>query len=218
VNSVQVFVPKTLGGGWRDQEREWQQASSSLAPNQPDDFLSALHLFPGLIQLSISDTNVANLSPLAQLHSLKSLQCSYTHVSDLSPLAQLHSLQSLQCSRTKVSDLSPLAQLHSLQSLDCDWTQVGDLPEALVWLASLRMIYLFSTRISDIPAEVLSQRSLSLGHHRPRVRDPEREVLEIPLLHVRTARGVAELQDGSRAVSPAHPGLPPAGLQDVDAA
>ena len=46
--------------------------------------------------------------------------------------------------------------LQSLQSLSCYNTQVSDLPEALVWRHSLESLYLFGTRITEIPAEVLS--------------------------------------------------------------
>ena len=43
-----------------------------------------------------------------------------------------------------------------MQSLNCNGTQVSDLPGPLVWLESLNNLVLFNTRITDIPAEVLS--------------------------------------------------------------
>jgi internalin A len=189
-----------LGSAWWDQQGEWHEVDSDLAPNQPRDFLPALHHFPRLTHLSIAGTDVSDLGPLADLQSLQSLVCDSTQVSDLAPLANLQALQSLDCWRTQVSDLAPLANLQALQSLDCSWTQVSDLaplanlqalqslncswtqvsdlaplanlqalqsldcsytqvsdlPEALIWLISLKELCLFSTRITDIPAEVLS--------------------------------------------------------------
>ncbi len=109
-----------------------------------------------LQSLGCSITKVSDLGPLAGLSALQSLHCFVTEVSDLGPLAGLSALQSLDCSNTPVSDLGPLAGLSALQSLDCSETPVSDLPEPLVWLESLKGLILFNTRITHIPAEVLS--------------------------------------------------------------
>ncbi len=138
-----------LANRWQDHQGNRQEASLKMAPNQLGAFLSALHQFPGLIKLSISETNVADLSPLVHLQSLQSLDCSNTQISDLAPLALLQSLQSLDCSNTQVSDLAPLAELQSLRSLDCSNIQVSDLA-SLAELQSLRSLNCSNTQVSGL--------------------------------------------------------------------
>ncbi len=118
--------------------------------------LASLAALQSLQWLDCSYTKVSDLAPLAALQSLQWLDCQGTPVSDLAPLGRLRSLQSLDCFYTKVSDLAPLVALQFLQSLNCSWTQVRDLPDALVWRQSLRWLSLYRTRITEIPAEVLS--------------------------------------------------------------
>ncbi len=119
--------------------------------------LSPLADLQRLRSLQCSRTQVSDLSPLADLQGLRSLHCSRTEVSDLSPLDHLEALQSLVCWNTPVNDLSPLARLPALRSVDCDGTRVEFLPEALAWLKSLEDLNLYGTRITEIPAEVLSR-------------------------------------------------------------
>jgi internalin A len=190
-----------LGAMWQDQQHQWHHAASGLAPNQPEGFLPALRRLPGLTHLSISNTAVADLAPLAHLTALQYLMCSHTPVSDLAPLAHLTALQYLDCystpvsdlaplahltalqylmcSHTPVSDLAPLAHLTALQSLSCSDTQVDHVPEALVRLDSLKALYLHDTRITDIPAEVLSP-------------DAHTSCLESVRAHLRDLEGGAE--------------------------
>ena len=76
--------------------------------------------------LSLSETAVASLAPLAGLNALQSLDLSGTQVVDLKPLAGLAALQSLDVSGTDVASLEPLARLTMLQSLDLSGTNVAD--------------------------------------------------------------------------------------------
>ena len=118
--------------------------------------LSPLSSLQSLQSLCCTLTQVSDLRPLSGLQSLQTLNCSSTPVSDLSPLSGLQSLQTLFCSSTPVSDLSPLSGLQSLRTLYCSSTPVSELPKTLVWLHSLKDLCLCETRITDIPAEVLS--------------------------------------------------------------
>ena len=86
------------GSWWRDGQEEVHDAASDLAPNQHAHQLIHLQRFPGLRLLSVSQTDISDLSPLAGLSALQSLDCSGTQVSDLGPLAGLSALQSLDCS------------------------------------------------------------------------------------------------------------------------
>jgi len=137
------------GSWWRDGQEEAHLAASVLAPNQHAHQFIHLQRFPGLRLLSVSDTDISDLSPLAGLSALQSLDCSKTEVSDLGPLAALSALQSLDCSATQVSDLGPLAALSALQSLGCSATQVSDLGP-LAGLSALQSLGCCYTWVSDL--------------------------------------------------------------------
>jgi len=144
------------GKWWVDEQGNRIEAVSNLGPNRHANLLSVLYRFPALTLLSVSGASVTDLSPLARVNSLRSLDCSHTTVGDLSPLADLKSLHSLNCWGIQVGDLSPLAGLNSLQWLNCSETLVSYLPRELIWLDSLTMLCLSGTRITEVPAEVLS--------------------------------------------------------------
>jgi internalin A len=138
-----------LGYGWRDGAGEWQNSISDLASNQVSRFLCSLPRLPGLTFLSISNTNVSDLSPVVRLRSLRSLNLWRTEVLDISPLKQVHALQSLDCSMTPISDISPLKGLYGLQSLDCSRTAINDL-SPLKKLRALQSLDCSRTFVEDI--------------------------------------------------------------------
>lgn len=74
---------------------------------------------------------LANLSVLPRTISefewLGTLTLSHTNVADLTPISTLEYLEVLDLSNTKVSDLSPLAGLRSIKTLDLSDTPVTDL-------------------------------------------------------------------------------------------
>ena len=55
------------GSWWRDGQEEVYEADSDLAPNQHAHQLIHLQRFPGLRLLSVSQTDISDLSPLAGL-------------------------------------------------------------------------------------------------------------------------------------------------------
>ena len=59
--------------------------------------------------VAISNTQVSDISPVAELKNLKFLSLNGTHVSNLSPLAELKKLETLGLTVTQVSDISPRA-------------------------------------------------------------------------------------------------------------
>jgi hypothetical protein len=99
--------------------------------------------------LDLHDPQVADLSPLAGLTSLKTVGVSYTQVDDLSPLAGLKELELLFLDNTPVTDLSPLAGLTNLAWIASQRTQVGDLTP-LAGLKNLRKLWLDDTQVSDL--------------------------------------------------------------------
>ncbi|MFA5190642.1 MAG: SUMF1/EgtB/PvdO family nonheme iron enzyme [Verrucomicrobiia bacterium] len=96
-----------------------------------------------VVELSISDSSIVDISPLRALKRLRSLTCSgrtvsgqRARLSDLSPLRGM-SLERLQCSNTEVGNYTPLEGM-PLKKLDCYATRLKDLsPLRLVPLSDL---------------------------------------------------------------------------------
>jgi hypothetical protein len=99
--------------------------------------------------VTLYETQVTDLSPLAELKSLKEIAIGHTQVSDLLPLADLKDLERLYLNNTQVSDLSPLGELKNLEVLSLQHTQVTDL-SPLAELKSLESLWLHNTQVSDL--------------------------------------------------------------------
>jgi len=102
----------------------------------------------GVSYVTLYNTQVSDLSPLAELKNLEELKLGNTQVSDLSPLAQLNNLRELSLYNEQVSDLSPLASLKKLEELLLGNTQVSDL-SPLMELRNLKVLRLANTQASD---------------------------------------------------------------------
>ena len=123
-----------LGLGWW--ERNWEVNTDKL--------------FGDLLrEIWLTETNVTDLSPLAELKNLEVLRVEETKVYDLSPLVELKSLKFIKLSNTLVSDPSPLAGLKNLTGLDLNETKVSDL-SPLAGLKNLEWLYLGETEVSDL--------------------------------------------------------------------
>jgi internalin A len=146
---LQGLLRLNLGNGYQDEKARWQPAASQLEGNKIAAQIEQLSRLTALQYLSLSETDLSDLTPLKDFPSLQSLDCSGTQVSDLTPLKDLPSLQSLYCVDTQVSDLTPLKHLPSLQSLDCSVTQVSDLTP-LKDLPSLQSLDCSYTQVSDL--------------------------------------------------------------------
>ncbi|MEM7795021.1 MAG: leucine-rich repeat domain-containing protein [Cyanobacteria bacterium P01_C01_bin.118] len=166
----QSKVAYALGRGWDvfNQETYLAQILShtnklSLSGTQVSD-VSALSALSQLNSLSLSSTQVSDVSALSALSQLNSLSLSSTQVSDVSALSVLSQLNSLDLRSTQVSDVSALSALSQLNFLDLRSTQVSDV-SALSTLSQLNFLYLSSTQVSDVSAlSALSQlNSLSLS-------------------------------------------------------
>jgi hypothetical protein len=81
-----------------------RELNLGIGLNESGKSLTGLRALPDLLVLSISGTDVTNLSLLSGLPALQSIDCSGTQVSDLAPLKGLPALQSIDCSGTQVSD------------------------------------------------------------------------------------------------------------------
>jgi len=125
--------------------------------------IPSLNALPHLHNLSIRDTRVSDLSPLADLKVLRQLNITNTYVEDIGPLSNLKSLQVLGARSIRINSLTALTGLHELTSLNLRETYIKDLAP-LASLVALQSLVLAKTRVSDIsPLAKLSElRSLSL--------------------------------------------------------
>jgi Leucine-rich repeat (LRR) protein len=85
--------------------------------------IDAIKYLHNLEELKISSPNVVDISPIANLVSLKSLSLLYTNnINDISPIANLNSLKKLVLwSLEKVSDISAISNLENLEDLDISY-------------------------------------------------------------------------------------------------
>ncbi|MBW4460651.1 MAG: leucine-rich repeat domain-containing protein [Nodosilinea sp. WJT8-NPBG4] len=163
--SGQFEVGQALGRGWDIFDRDiyltqvlFHAKSLSLSQTQVSD-LSPLSGLTQLSELYLDQTQVSDLSPLSGLTQLRILSLSQTQVSDLSPLSGLTQLSELYLDQTQVSDLSPLSGLTQLRILSLSQTQVSDL-SPLSGLTQLRILSLSQTQVSDLsPLNNLTQLS-----------------------------------------------------------
>lgn len=70
-----------------------------------------------VVAVTLSNSNVKDITPLKNFDSLMLLELSYTKVEDISILENLSSLESLKLSDSKVKDIAPLLNLNNLTSL-----------------------------------------------------------------------------------------------------
>jgi hypothetical protein len=103
----------------------------------------------GLQQLSLSGTQVSDVSPLAGLGQLELLNLRGTEVSDVGPLAGLTQLRSLDLSETWVTDVKPMSGLGQLRTLYLFNSPVSDV-SPLAGLGQLQRLHLRSTKVSDV--------------------------------------------------------------------
>ena len=131
-----------------EESKKLNVRSLSLAQTQVSD-LGPLADLTALERLDLSHTPVSDLRPVAHLTALERLVLWDTQVSDLGPLAHLTALERLVLWDTQVSDLGPLADLTALERLDLWGTQVSDLGP-LADLTALETLDLINTPVSDL--------------------------------------------------------------------
>ncbi|MEM9549542.1 MAG: leucine-rich repeat domain-containing protein [Pseudomonadota bacterium] len=134
----------------------------TLTGTQVDD-LSPLAGLTELREVYLSNTAVQDISPLKDLVALRLIWLEGTRVTELSPLRGMSRLQTLGLRKTPVQDFAPLSALSALVSLGLSQTAFSD-TSVLSGLAQLKRLYLKETRVSDLaPLSMLKDlRRLSL--------------------------------------------------------
>ena len=144
-------------------DSEWNKKVVKIVAEQANDIgvdslrfaktgiadIGPLAEFCTLKSLNLSDSKVTDITPLGGLTALEFLNLAYTEIGDFRPLAKLEKLTSLNLEGTRIIQLDPLAGLTKLESLDFDNTQVADL-NPLSSLVSLSSLHLSSTLVVDL--------------------------------------------------------------------
>lgn len=99
--------------------------------------LSGIECATGLVSLTLSFNEIADIGPLAGLTQLEDLNLRSDPVADLGPLAGLTALRELVLDGAVASKLGPLAAAKQLELLDIAWAPVESLAP-LAGLSALR--------------------------------------------------------------------------------
>jgi len=80
-----------------------------------------------IIALTLTDSQIDDLSPLAGLGQLQVMLLDNNQVTDLTPLSELTNLVSLNLANNQITDLTPLKKLGKLTELNLSNNQITDL-------------------------------------------------------------------------------------------
>ena len=125
-----------------------------LRYNQIED-LSPLANLTSLKELSLSGNQISSMSTLPNLINLTILDLEGNYISDISPLVNLTDLTHLNLGHTHslLFDISPLANLTNLTVLDLEWNRnIGDISplDNLTSLTYLNLCYTWTDDISPL--------------------------------------------------------------------
>lgn len=113
--------------------------------------ISPLAFTRDLRKVEFTESPITDISPLAKSAGISGLYLKNTNVSDLSPVAALKQLDSLDISGSKVSSVASLAKLEKLSFLSARHTGIAEIG-ALAKLRSLMVLNMNDTKLSDLSA------------------------------------------------------------------
>ena len=124
--------------------------------------LSPIADITSLRDLSLSNNLIRDLAPVSGLARLRTLDVFGSPVRDLTPLTGLASLRKLVIADTATADLSPLDAIPSLEHLDVSGTWIRDLPR---WhpSASLTTLHMGRTNVRDLSSLASLESLAKLG-------------------------------------------------------
>ena len=126
-----------------------------------------------LIKLDVSEnTALYSIDGVQYLYNLTEFYCSDTDVEDLTPLANLKNLKILDVSNTQIRTLRPLQMIKSLTEIDCSNTPIKTL-KYLYSNPNLRMISIRNTQIPEESLEAAIKAIKNINY------DPDNLVFEL---------------------------------------
>ena len=111
--------------------------------------LDWLEYFTNLKDLTLMQSPVADIKPIAKLKNLKSLNLSYNKITDISPLRGLTNLKNLYLMGNKITDISPLRGLTNLEKLQLGEDSITDI-RPLSGLKNLTLLNINRAKINDL--------------------------------------------------------------------
>ena len=124
VYTVSIDLP-TASLGWMP-DTQLEAAVRDALDLSADEALTQAAV-ASLTELSVTDSEVADLTGLEHATGLTALTLSQNQISDISPLAGLTSLTDLRLDQNQISDLTPVAELTALTHLALNQNQLTDL-------------------------------------------------------------------------------------------
>jgi len=128
--------------------------------------ISVLSELKNLNYLNIGSNNLTKISSLAKLKKLVVLQLYSNVIKDISPLSHLTNIEHLNLHSNQLTDISPLYELTTLIFLRLSHNNITNL-SPIANLKSLKELYLTKNEISDITplSELKLLRRLTLMHN-----------------------------------------------------
>jgi Leucine-rich repeat (LRR) protein len=111
--------------------------------------LDGLECLASMAQLTLSQNQIADLTPLAPLGRLMILDLSHNQIADVTPLADLTRLRALDLTHNQIADVAPLAGLAQLISLGLGDNRVRDVGP-LTALGQLTTLDLSQNLVTDV--------------------------------------------------------------------
>jgi Leucine-rich repeat (LRR) protein len=142
-----IFETEELSSWWNSLPIYWKALLAEQTGKTTNPGPEELHEIITITHLDISGNRfLQNIQPVGRFANLSSLSLSQTEIVDLSPLIGLSELRELDLSDTRISDLEPLRSLLGIEMLNIERTRVDNL-DALIYLASLRLVLADQSRI-----------------------------------------------------------------------
>jgi Leucine-rich repeat (LRR) protein len=141
---------EALTNWWGELSYEWRSIFKKKSNIQTDSVsLSEIKKITSIETLDLTGNKyIQNIEPLGQLASLKNLSLAETNIADLTPIRNLTALVSLDLSTTKIEDLTPLKYSSNLRFLDLSNTQVSDIA-VLEKMTMLDTLNVSNTKVYD---------------------------------------------------------------------
>ncbi len=155
--SLVIFETEELSAWWNNLPIYWKAILSEQTQTSINPGTEELHEIINIQSLDLSNNHfLQNLQPVGRLSNLSYLSLSQTEIVDLSALLGLNELRELDLSKTRISDLTPLQSLLELEVLNIENTRVESL-ESIVNLGGLRLILADGSRLNREAVNRFSQ-------------------------------------------------------------
>ena len=111
-----------------------------------EDILHLRYMTNLRLWLALDDNHITDLSPLANLTSLRGLSLMGNPIRDITPLENLTAMESLWMGQNQIADITPLANMPNLRYLGIGLNQVTDLT-TLAGLLNLQEVWAWGNPI-----------------------------------------------------------------------